>query len=339
MGVGTSSSRPHCPFSARSRRLQHSRWFHHSTRDSVTRIGPAMLWTPLLAAALGLLIVTAPLFYNSRWTLPAPPLGVFDASDIILLAVVVVLYPVLALVESVTVAAVINAVLILAAVGDLLHPSIRRRWIRLAVLAAVGVAVTGIALGHPAGTYGWLLTDLLLLAVVVSVAVAWAQQGATLTHMAFLAGFLVLYDVVATTLTAFMGDLLDHLSTMPLGFVFTLPGADGTAYLGVGDALILALVPVITQQTRGTRRALAAAGAMFLALLGGVAISAAAPGIPIPLMITLGPATICLYVLDRRRRRPRPASATTPPFPRTMLLLAHDVSCARSNNVRENSRG
>jgi hypothetical protein len=97
------------------------------------------------------------------------------------------------------------------------------------------------------------------------------------------------------TLTGIMGQLASKLSSQPIAFIFTIPAHHVTAYLGVGDMLILALVPITVRHTYRHRAALAAATVMYGAYQSGLIIAATHPGETIPLMITLAPAILAIY--------------------------------------------
>ena len=249
----------------------------------------------LVTVVFGAIIITVSWGYDVRWQLPAPKLGVFDYTDVTALAIVVVIYPFVAVVEPPWLAAVINGALMVNAVADLAAPMLKTRGFRAVALVLSVTVVVLVATSHTGPIPGWALTDLLLVAVVVAVAVAWAQLGATLAHLAVLAAFLTIYDITATTLTGFMDALLGALGHQPISFVFTFPAARGTACLGVGDMLILALVPLTAPRRLRPHAALGAALLMYGAYLAGLAISATHPTATIPLMITLGPATLAIY--------------------------------------------
>jgi hypothetical protein len=264
----------------------------------------------LVMTLFGAIIITATWGYDTRWRVPAPTIGVLDYTDITALAIVVVIYPFVDLVEPPAVAAIINGAIIVSAVTDLATPMLKVPALRCAVIVTIIAVLVLLAASRTGPVPGWALNNLLLTAVVVTVAAAWAQLGVTTAHLAVLAVFLAGYDIVSTTLTGFMGQLASNLSSQPIAFIFTLPAHHGTAYLGVGDMLILALVPITVRHTYGHRAALAAATVMYGAYLAGLIIAATHPGEAIPLMITLAPATLAIYA-HTRRSKSRPNAATT----------------------------
>jgi len=249
----------------------------------------------LVIAVFGAIVITVSCVYDARCQLPRPDLGVFDYSDVAALATIVMLYPFAVVVEPPWLAAVVAGAVIVNAAADLAAAMLKTRALRAFSLLFTVTAVVLLATSHTDPIPHWALTDLLLVAVVVAVAVAWAQLGANLAHLAVLAAFLTVYDTIATTLTGFMTTLVGTLDHQPIGFVFTFPAAGGTASLGVGDVLVLALVPVTVRRRLGPCAALSAATLMYGAYLAGLAISTLYPTCTIPLMVTLGPATITVY--------------------------------------------
>ncbi|HTI77463.1 MAG TPA: hypothetical protein VL634_20860 [Mycobacterium sp.] len=249
----------------------------------------------LVIGAFGAFVIAVGCAYDARWQLSCSKLGVFDYTDVATLAIVVMVYPLLAVVEPPWLAAVIAGAVIVSSVADLAAPVLKIRAPQAIPLLLSGTAVVLVVTSHTGPIPGWALTDLLLVAVVVNVAVAWAQLGATPTHLAVLATFLTIYDVTATTLTGFMDELLGALGRQPISFMFTIPTAGGMACLGVGDVLILTLVPLTVGRRLGRHAALGAALVMYGAYLAGLAISATHPANTFPLMITLGPATLAIY--------------------------------------------
>ncbi|MBP1823002.1 hypothetical protein [Mycobacterium sp. OAE908] len=257
----------------------------------------------LVIAVFGAIVMAVSCVYDAYWQLPLPGLGVFDYSDVTVLAIVVMLYPFVAVVEPPWLAAVIAGAVIVNAAADLTAPVLKNRALHRFSLVFIVTAIVLLVTSHTGPIPRWALTDLLLVVVVVAVAVAWAQLGATPAHLAALAAFLTVYDIIATTLTGFMTTLMGTLSHQPIGFLFTFP-AGGTACLGVGDVLVLALVPVTVRRRLDPRAALSAAAVMYGAYLAGIAISIFNPACTIPLMITLGPATltVCGYTTFQPRR-------------------------------------
>jgi hypothetical protein len=269
----------------------------------------------LVIALFGAIIIAVTWGYDMRWRVPAPTIGVLDYTDITALAIIVVIYPFVALVEPPAVAAIINGAIIVSAVTDLATPILKVPALRRALIVTSIAVLILLATSHSGPVPGWALTNLLLTAVVVTVAAAWAQLGATTAHLAVLAVFLAAYDIVATALTGFMGQLASKLSSQPIPFIFTLPADHGTAYLGVGDMLILALVPITVRHTHRHHAALAAATVMYGAYLAGLLIAAAHPGETIPLMITLAPAILAINthtLCSKSRPNAAPTVASAP---------------------------
>lgn len=257
--------------------------------------------TPLLvlAGCVGLLVALGAA-YQARIRMPRPPFAMWVWADVWLIGVAVVVAP-LAYVEAPgpVVAAVFGVVLGTAS--------------QLALAPLVGarvswwVAVGLCAFAVLAAVADWsvlvvVLTDVLLAVAVIGVANLWAQSGMRAAHVAALAAFLGVYDLLATglsDLTARFADEVDGLPFAPLFMVDTEPVAVG---IGLGDLLVLVLYPLVATKAFGRTAGLVAAASG----LGATGIVAALfrAGLfddGFPMLTLLGPLIVAQYALWRGR--------------------------------------
>jgi hypothetical protein len=124
--------------------------------------------------------------------------------------------------------------------------------------------------------------------------------------LAVLAGALVVYDFVATSLLPLTDALIDRLAGLPFTPVVAWPTGDGRWLgLGLGDLLLATLAPLVLRKAYGR-----AAGLVALALaLGTVGGLLALPALGLftatfPVMVVLGPLIVLQYAYWARRRGP-----------------------------------
>jgi hypothetical protein len=266
-------------------------------------------WAPS-AALVGCasLLIAASTFYVHRWVLPRAPIGFFRPFDIAFMSAMVVVAPLIYLALPPAVVVTIFALILLAAVQLVLTPVIGGR-IALAVsIAGCGATAAAWLLGHPLLTT--VLTDLVLSLGVVGVSNLWVQGGLRAAHVAWLAGLIGVYDLIATTLTSVTARLATELQGMPFAPVFALTGGRTPISIGLGDLLLLVLFPMAAARAFGRVAALVAGlSAAVIVALAEALIWAGLFTTSLPLVTILGPAIIVQYAfwrqLGRRERTTR----------------------------------
>jgi hypothetical protein len=285
-------------------------------------------WAPSagLVGCISLLVAVSALYFH-RWELPRPPIGCFRASDIAVMFAMVVLAPLAYLELPPAMVVTIFALILLAAVQLVLAPLLGGR-IALAVsIVLCGATASAWMLGHPLLTT--ILTDLVLALAVVGVTNLWVQGGLRAAHVAWLAGLLAVYDVIATSLTSVTARLAAELQGMPFAPVFMLTSGRAPVSVGLGDLLLLVLFPLAATKAYGRVAGLVAG-------LSAVTITAVVTALfwsgllstSVPLLTILGPAIVVQYAfwrrLARRERTTRDWRDGVPPIatsPDLLLLL------------------
>jgi hypothetical protein len=269
--------------------------------------------SPGWAASAGLvgctgLLIAASVLYFHKWVLPRAPIGFFRAFDIAIMSAIVVIAPLIYLWLPPAVVVTIFALVLLAAIQLVLAPIIGGR-IALAVsIVLCGTTAAAWLLGHPLLTT--VLTDLVLSLGVVGVTNLWVQGGLRARHVAWLAGLIAVYDLIATTLTSVTTRLATELQGMPFAPVFALTGGRAPVSIGLGDLLLLVLFPLAAARAFGRAAALVAGiSAAAIVALAEALIRAGLFTTALPLVTILGPAIIIQYAfwrqLGRRERTTR----------------------------------
>lgn len=266
-------------------------------------------WAPS-AGLVGctILLIAVSVLYFHRWVLPRAPIGFFRAFDIAIMSAIVVIAPLVYLGLPPAVVVTIFALVLLAAVQLVLAPVIGGR-IALAVsIVLCGATAAAWLLRHPLLTT--VLTDVVLSLGVVGVTNLWVQGGLRARHVAWLAGLIAVYDLIATTLTSVTTRLATELQGMPFAPVFALTGGRTPVSIGLGDLLLLVLFPLAAARAFGRAAALVAGfTAAAIVAFAEALVQAGLFTTALPLVTILGPAIIIQYVfwrqLGRRERTTR----------------------------------
>jgi hypothetical protein len=242
--------------------------------------------------------------YFRRFELMRPPIGVYDAHDVVFMLTAIVALPFAYLALPRTVVGVVFCLIALNILYFGWEPVLRLpRWIWL---AAVGCVAADVAANLAAGAGSRLVlvvNDLELVALAVVVANVLAQSGMRARDLALLAGALTVYDVVATTQVSLMSDLVRRLATLPFAPLVAWRDGAGWLALGLGDLLVVVLAPLVLRKAFGQAAGLVAAAAslaavaVMLALVRWSLVRA-----DIPAMIALGPLVVAQYAWWRTRR-------------------------------------
>lgn len=245
-----------------------------------------------IAVVVAMVVVGAEKFDRTR-DVVLPAIGVFDWSDVWFLAFVVLSFPVLQYFAPVRVAEAVTILLIVASVADLMRAAAPSRPVlRRVVTTCVAVIASTVSLHHFAVVPRAVIGDLLLIPFVWIAALAWAQTGMRVSHLIAIVIGLTVFDLAATPLSHVMGPLLRRLGEQQPQLIFTVPSAHGVALLGIGDVLIAVVVPLVVRRSYGHLAGRVAAGLCVMAYIAGLSVAALRPGVTIPLMVTLGPATL-----------------------------------------------
>src|SRR5215212_915560 len=237
----------------------------------------AVAGAALALFALTALVVLLGMAYFRRYAMTRPPLGVMHLGDVAFMLGAIVLIPYLYLALPGWLVAALFAVGSLGLLQLVLEPMVplpRRRW--LPWVLAVALVAADILLARqarPAGVAYLAVNNVVLILTVVAVTNVWTQSGLRARDLAILAGALVVYDLVATSLLPVTNDLIARLAGLPFTPVLAWPvGDQGWAGIGLGDLLFATVGPLVFRKAFGRTAglvailvALGAIGAVFLA--------------------------------------------------------------------------
>jgi hypothetical protein len=143
------------------------------------------------------------------------------------------------------------------------------------------------------------VNNLVMVLLVVGIANLWAQSGMQARAVTLLGAFLIVYDLIATSLTPLMGALLHRLAAQPLGPQLAWPlGHAGMVAIGVGDVLVAAVFPLVLRRAFGEWAGKVAMGSTIGAMVG---LSLLPISGTFPIMVVLGPLMALQYMVWRRR--------------------------------------
>jgi hypothetical protein len=244
--------------------------------------------------------------YFRGYAITRPPIGVFNATDVAILIVAIILLPYLYLALPLWLVAVLLSASALSALSFTAEPILRNRWQTwLVALVLVGADVgTALQLGAMSP---WFLAvnNVVLVALVVGVSNIWAQSGMKARDAAALAGILAVYDFIATGQLPLTTDLIQRLATIPFAPVLAFPArADGRwLVIGLGDLLLATVFPLVLRKAFGRRAGLGALAVSLtvfavLLVLGDRGILTGT----FPTMTVLGPLMVVQYGYWRHRR-------------------------------------
>jgi hypothetical protein len=243
-------------------------------------------------SALVVLAFSAAAMLSGWWIfqhvrLPKPDLGVFSLGDIGLMLVAIAAVPPLYL----AIPAPVIAGILLMAVGNSLHTlfsailrSHRAVWSITVMVLAADVASAWLG---PHGPVFAVINDVLLVAFTGTVAALWVQSGLRARDAAILTAGVAAYDLITTGYLPLTDNLIARLADIPVAPVVRW----GPVSIGLGDLLILTLVPVVYRKAFGDTAGLTALTTGILGIVAALALRANGP-----LIAGLGPALIAQYI-------------------------------------------
>lgn len=279
-------------------------------------IQPIPMWaqdlTELGVITTGMIVVCGgSLAYFRRVRMERPPVGTFNARDVVILLVIIGVLPfVYGWLPDIAVTCVLTL-----AFGSALYigyrPLLGRAWAWLGVGLLLGFNIWSSY--HIMGTLpGWQLwfTEQGIVVALVAIAVCnlYLQGGMKLRHVAWLSLVLGGYDVVFASSYPLTGRLIARYLTHPLTPLFGMRFGFVDFAVGLGDLLVYSLFFVAAYKAYGAQAAKVAAGVLLVA--GGIATAF----IPflfnftnanldeiIPAQSLFGPAAFVTYLWMKRR--------------------------------------
>ncbi|MFG1697727.1 hypothetical protein [Nonomuraea sp. NPDC049309] len=266
----------------------------------------------LVLYAMVLAIVALAVGYLGRFEVPRPPVGRFVGSDILIMAVVLVVMPFayLALPNGVLIA--VFGIVVFSATQLTLSPLLGGRYAALAGLVLCGLPLAA----HAAGWDVTMLVanDLAVAVLTVGFSNMWVQAAMKAGHVAWLAAALTVYDTLATGVFPVTSDFVNRVVGIPFAPLLATRYGDAPVFIGLGDCLMLALWPLVAAKTygRAARWGAIAVDVLVLAAMFAGGVTGVIDGV-FPVLTLLGPLIVAQYLFWRRRRtavRPGRASLT-----------------------------
>jgi hypothetical protein len=238
--------------------------------------------------------------YFSRYAVARPPIGVINLWDIALMIGGIILVPYLYLVLP---GWAVTGLLVLGAWSALylvFEPLLRRRQLIWGLSGALVLADSATAaLFATDKSVILVVNNLVMILLVVGIANLWAQSGMQARAVTLLGAFLIVYDLIATSLTPLMGALLQRLAAQPLAPQLAWPiGRTDVVAIGVGDVLVAAVFPLVLRRAFGEWAGMIAMGSAIGAMVG---LSVLPLSGTFPVMVVLGPLMALQYTVWRRR--------------------------------------
>lgn len=253
-------------------------------------------------------VMAAGMVYLRRARVDRPPVGVFNRNDVLLVAVVLVIVPVVYLRLPMVALAVVFVGLSIGMLYFAMAPLVRSRPAAGIAIVLVGLDVVLAEVARD--SHPWLfnaVNNVALAIMLVGMCNMWVQSGVRARHVAALGAGVAVYDVVATFGVPMMGDLVDRLSSLPLTPMLMWGEGDAAVGAGLGDLLLILLWTLVAEKAFSRRAGITAAAlglscsfALFLAFWLDIVNQ------PLPAMVVLGPAMAIHYrLLARKTERER----------------------------------
>jgi len=242
--------------------------------------------------------------YFRRYQITRPPIGVFGLGDIAVMIGAIVVVPYLYLALPLWLVAGFFALAVLSILYFTAEPVLRSRGaIWLVVLVLLGADIwSNLQLG-PTSVPFLIINNTVLVLAIVGATNLWAQSGMKARDITVLAGVLVVYDLIATSLLPLTTDLFTRVASIPFAPLVAWGIGSDQLSIGLGDLLLATTFPLIMCKAFGRSAGIAAmaitlgtiAALMALIGLGNVYVA-------VPAMTVLGPLMILQYGYWLQRR-------------------------------------
>jgi len=242
--------------------------------------------------------------YFRRYEITRPPVGVFGLGDVALMIGAIVVLPYLYLAFPLWLVGGIFALGMLSILYFTAEPVLGARWaVWLVALMLLGADIWTQLWFGALSTPFLVVNNAVLVIAVAGTANLWAQSGMKARDATVLAGMLVVYDLIATSLLPLTNDLFTRLAGTPFTPLVAW-GADGDLLgIGLGDLLLATTFPLVMRKAFGR-----SAGIAAMAInLGTIAttmtfLQLANVRVTVPLMTALGPLMVLEYIYWIRKR-------------------------------------
>ena len=252
------------------------------------------------------------LLYLRKVRLERPPVGTFNARDIVILSGFIVTLPLLyvALPQW-----ALTGFLILTFTGSLsigyrplLRPAVL--WLGIGLLIGLNIWMVRTLLGTVLGwQIYWVENSVIVVLGAVAVANLYAQGGMRLKHIAWFAVALACYDVIFTLKWPVTNELAERFLGFPLDPSVAFRMGVYNASLGIGDLLVYSLFTLVAYKAYGRA---AAQISMVVTIVFGAVLPALAPLVTeafldartdliVPAQTIFGPVAFLCYLWMRHR--------------------------------------
>ncbi|MFL6163021.1 MAG: hypothetical protein ACJ74U_12430 [Jatrophihabitantaceae bacterium] len=252
------------------------------------------------------------MLYLRKVRLERPPIGTFNARDIMILSGFIVLLPLLYVVLPQW---ALTGFLVLTFTASLsigyrplLSPA--KLWLGIGLLLGANIWMTRMLLGSVLGwQLYWVENSIIVLLGAVAVSNLYAQGGMRLKHVAWFALALAVYDIVFTLKWPVTNKLAERFLGFPLDPSMAFRMGVYNASIGIGDLLVYALFMLVAYKAYGRT---AARIALVISIVFGAILPALAPlvfrefidartDLVVPAQTVFGPVAFLAYVWMRRR--------------------------------------
>jgi hypothetical protein len=243
--------------------------------------------------------------YFRRYQINRPPIGVFNIRDISWMVGGIILIPYIYMLVPKWLVAGLLLIVNLLFVNTTLEPILHLRWLIWPIsLGLIGMDVWFANRFAIDSNMFYLINNCVLVITVIGISNMWAQSGMKARDAMFLAAFLTIYDLTATSLLPIMSELFTRLAELPFFPAIAWRKEDVGLAIGLGDLLIASLFPLVMRKAFGKW-----AGRIALAIcLAVIGLMLMLPliypqGAMFPAMVVLGPLMILQYFVWYRRFR------------------------------------
>jgi hypothetical protein len=212
------------------------------------------------------------LAYFRRVRMERPPVGTFNARDVVILLVVIGILPFVYGWLPDTVVTCILGVTFASALYIGYRPLLGPVgiWLAIGLLIGFNIWSSNHVLGTIAGWQLWYAEQsIAVLLAAIAVSNLYVQGGMRLRHVAWLALGLACYDILFASYYPLTGRLLARYITHPLIPVVGMRFGEVDYAVGLGDMLVYSLFFVAAYKAYGKRAAMVAAG--VIVVMGGLA--------------------------------------------------------------------
>jgi hypothetical protein len=243
--------------------------------------------------------------YFRRYEITRPPVGVFGLGDVAFMMGAIVVLPYLYLYFPLWLVGGIFSVGMLSILYFTAEPLfLGVRWaLWLVVLVVWGADIwTQLQFGALSTPF-LVVNNAVLVIAIAGTTNLWVQSGMKARDATVLAGMLVVYDLIATSLLPLTTDLIARLAGMPFTPLVAWGADGGRLAIGLGDLLLATTFPLVMRKAFGRSAGIAAmiiglgtiAAMMAFLLLAKVEVA-------LPVMTALGPLMVLQYVYWVRKR-------------------------------------